>query len=100
MNKVTAAHLLLRLQLEESVVFKSTKRQRKLEVVLRHDPHNQRNRRGAPQRAGYRLHGVTVSPGAGVRQEALGAWWQGPGLGGAALTGPRGPSAAGPYGEQ
>lgn len=29
-----------------------------------------------------------------------GAWWQGPGLGGAALTGPRGRGAAGPYGEQ
>lgn len=44
--------------------------------------------------------GVTVGPGAGVRQEARGAWWQGPGLGGVALTGPRGPGAAGPYGEQ
>lgn len=29
-----------------------------------------------------------------------GAWWQSPGLGGVALTGPRGPSTAGPYGEQ
>lgn len=43
---------------------------------------------------------MMAGPGAGVRQEARGAWWQGPGLGGAALTGPRGPSTAGPYGEQ
>lgn len=43
---------------------------------------------------------VDVGPSAGVRQETRGVWWQGPGLGGAALTGPQGPSTAGPYGEQ
>lgn len=44
--------------------------------------------------------GVTAGSSAGVRQEARGAWWQGAGLGGVALTGPQGPSAARPYGEQ
>lgn len=43
---------------------------------------------------------MKAGPGEGVRQEARGAWWQGAGLGGAVLTGPRGPDAAGPYGEQ
>lgn len=49
---------------------------------------------------GVHVWKVEVGPSAGVRQEARGAWWQSPGLGGVALTGPRGPSTAGPYGEQ
>lgn len=68
----------------------------------RHDPDNQKKRREGyhKDREGRGDGGVTAGSGAGVRQEARGAWWQGAGLGGAALTGPQGPGAAGPYGEQ
>lgn len=73
-------------------------KQERCRFTLRHDPDNQTKRKegnlkGRQSRGNERVM-------AGVRQEARGAWWQGAGLGGAALTGPRGPCAAGPYGEQ
>lgn len=69
--------------------------------ISKRNPDNQKREGGHHKgRQGRGDEGVTAGPGAGVRQEARGAWWQGPGLGGAALTGPRGPGAAGPYGEQ